>query len=277
MLEEALRRQEFETPQIHARAEELFSRIFVDYPGGLHDRSVGYPRDAQKYIDKWHELASMRKLVTKDAAEAEDGNRLDSHLIDKLFDIFKDTKLMSDLRPKQQGKSPDHYRRCTESKLFKEAGHKHVAYAIWEIGLPRLPPFATEQRNMKLSEQDLEAVPQAIQHVLRWLDIVASSLKQHEDTAAYLTAKRKAGSAHRVSGLTVAEREANTALEKAREDLRMAQRLQKQWNAKTLTDRNVHWWQYDLLRKFWNRELSTRLEELKKQHSVVPKCRKPRF
>ena len=65
--------------------------------------------------------------------------------------------------------------------MNREAGHTFVANAIWAIGLPRLPLFATATKrpDEQLSAQDLEAVPEAIRNVLNWLDRIASSLSQH--------------------------------------------------------------------------------------------------
>ena len=48
---------------VHWRVEEVFSRIFFHYPNGLKDRSVWEPRDTNKYIRQWYELASMRTWV----------------------------------------------------------------------------------------------------------------------------------------------------------------------------------------------------------------------
>ena len=95
------------------------------------------------------------------------------------------------LRPDQLNKKSDYYRRCTEVKMRREAGHTFVANAIWAIGLPRLPSFATELQDEQLSAQFLEAVPEAIHGVLNWLDRIASSLKQHQTTKEYQDALRK--------------------------------------------------------------------------------------
>ena len=108
-------------------------------------------------------------------------------------------------RPDQFNKSWTYYRSCGESKMRREAGHTFVANAIWAIGLPHLPSFATERRDGQLSAQDLEVVPQAIHSVLNWLDRIASMLKQHRATNEYQEAARKSGVAHDESGLTAAE------------------------------------------------------------------------
>ena len=64
--------------------------------------------------------------------------------------------------------------------MKRQAGHTFVANAIWAIGLPRLPSFATEQRGKQLSAKDLAAVPEAINSVLNWLVRLASALTRQE-------------------------------------------------------------------------------------------------
>ena len=113
-----------------------------------------------------------------------------------------------------------------------EAGHVFVTNAIWTIGLPRLPPFATEQR---LSAQGLHAVPEAIQNVLEWLDRIASVLLKHHTTKEYQEALRKSGVEHGQSGLSATELETRAAIRKAKFDMRTAKELAKQWDNGTLT------------------------------------------
>ena len=83
-------------------------------------------------------------------------------------------ELKKDLRDDQKNRDWTYYKSCTNSKMRTKAGHVFIANAIWEIGLPHLPPFATEQRQLaQLSAQELEDVPEAIQSVLNWLDRIA--------------------------------------------------------------------------------------------------------
>ena len=97
--------------------------------------------------------------------------------------------------------------------MRRVAGRVFVANAIWTIGLPRLPPFATEQRTSsasqssylpQLSARDLEAIPETIQSVLEWLDRIAHALLHHRTTNEYQDALRKSGVAHGQSGLSAA-------------------------------------------------------------------------
>ena len=91
-------------------------------------------------------------------------------------------------RADQQGKKWSYYKSCAHAKMKREAGHVFVANAIWTIGLPRLPPFATEQRRSSatdLSDTDLEAVSEAIHSVLEWLDRIANALLNHHASPEY--------------------------------------------------------------------------------------------
>ena len=95
--------------------------------------------------------------------------------------------------------------------MRREAGRVFIANAIWTLGLPRLPPFATEQRPP--SATDLEAVPEAIQSVLEWLDRIASALLNHHTTKEYEEALRKSGVAHGETGLFATEQKIRIAKE----------------------------------------------------------------
>ena len=159
--------------------------------------------------------------------------------------------------------------------MKRQAGHTFVANAIWAIGLPRLPSFATEQRDHQLSAHDLEAVPEAIRSVLNWLDRLASALKRHRTTKEYQDAVQRSGVAHGKSGLTATQQETRTAARKAKDDIRTATNLDKQWRNGTLTHRNWQRWQEKLLLAYWDGLLQRRLEELPSQGRADPMCRTP--
>ena len=139
----------------------------------------------------------MRKWLPSTAA-TEHSKELSKAEVTQIFDWYKD-ELKKDLRPDQQGKKPSYYKGCTETKMRSKAGSVFVANAIWTIGLPRLPPLATEQR--PLSVTDLQAVPEAIQNVLEWLDRIGSACLSHLSTKEYAEALRTSGTMHGKSGL----------------------------------------------------------------------------
>ena len=173
-------------------------------------------------------------------------------------------------RPGQSNKKGTYYKSCAEAKMRGAAGSTFVANAIWAIGLPPWPPFATKRKNEQLSAQDLEVVPEAVHSVLNWLDRIASSLKQHQRTPEYQDALRRSGVAHGESGLTAAELETRTATRQAKFNIRNARNL----NARqTLTFTNWHRWQRKLLHALWDGSLQRRLEEISSQGGGNAMCR----
>ena len=181
-------------------------------------------------------------------------------------------ELKTNFRPEQRNRKWSYYKSCTEAKMRCDAGSTFVANAIWAIGLPRLPSFATEQRDGQLSAQDLEVVSQAIHSVLNWLDCIASALKQHKSTDEYQDAVRKSGVAHCESGLAATELETRTATRQAKFNIRNARNL----NAReTLTFTNWHRWRKKLLHALWDGSLQRRLEELSSQGGGDAMCRTP--
>ena len=170
--------------------------------------------------------------------------------------------------------------------MRREAGSVFVANAIWTIGLPRLPPFATEQQRSSATEQrqdaqrsaqDLEAVPEAIQSVLEWLDRIATALLNHHTTQEYQDTLRKSGAVHGQSGLSATEQETRAATRKAKSDMRIAKELAKQWDTGTLTWNNCYPWQFILLQAYWDGSLHDRLRKVTSQGSADTMCRTPSF
>ena len=237
----------------------------------------GEPRDTITYIRQWYEIASWRKPLlhsTTDAAATEHGEQLSKAQVFQIFTWYMQD-MKTNLRPDQINKPWTYYKSCAEAKLRREAGHKFVAYAIWAIGLPRLPCFATEQRDQQLSAADLEAVPEAIRRVLNWLDRLACALQRHQTTKEYQDAVRRAGVAHGESGLTAAEQETRAATRKSKADIRLARDLERRLNNGTLTASNCQRWQKRLLGAYRHGVLQQRLEEQSGQGSADPMCRTP--
>ena len=270
------------TPSIHLHVEEVFSPIFFHYPNGLKDRSVWEPRDTSQYIRQWYELASMREGLTPAAAATEHGQELSKGQVTQIFRQYMQ-EMKKDLRPDQQGKKWTYYKGCAEAKMRREAGHVFLANAVWTIGLPWLPPFATEQRESvateqqphgQLSTQNLDAIAKAIQNVLEWLDRVATALLNHRTTPEYQEALRKSGIKHGQSGLSATEQETRGAVRKARYDMRTAKDLAQRWQTGTLTWSNSYHWQRELLNAYWDGSLHARLGEVASADTM---CRTPSF
>jgi len=276
MLIAALMHKTCLSPAVHLRVETVFSRIFFYYANGVNDRSGWQPRDTSKYIRQWSELATMRTWVSSGfAASTEHSEQLTKDQVSQIFKLYMED-MKSTLREEQLDKPWVYYKSCAEAKLRHQAGDKFVAKAIWAIGLPRLPSFATEQRGKPLSAQDLEAVPEAIDSVLNWLDRLASTLTAHHETNQYKTAVRKSGGAHRQSGLNATEQKTRRATRKANCDIQSARDLDRRWINGTLTFQNWDPRQEALLRAYWNGSLQGRLKEAKKSRGTAdPMCRTP--
>ena len=227
------------------------------------------PRDTSIYIRQWRELASKREWLTPNAAATEHSAEFSKEQVTDIFKLYME-EMKNTLRPDQRGKKWTYYKSCTESKMRREAGHVFIANAIWTLGLPRLPPFATEQRPP--SATDLEAVPEAIQSVLEWLDRVAVALLDHGTTPEYQEALRKSGIAHGQSALSATEQETRAANRKAKFEMHIAKQLAKEWDTGVLTMNNCNHWQFKLLQAYWDGSLHERLRQVTSADTM---CRTP--
>ena len=165
--------------------------------------------------------------------------------------------------------------------MRREAGHVFIANAIWAIGLPRLPQFATDQaqsfateqrQDAQLSAQDLEALPWTIRSVLEWLDRVAVALLHHRTTPEYQEALRKAGIAHGQTGLSATEQETRAANRRAKFDMHIAKQLIKGWDTGMMTMNNCCNWKFKLLQAYWDGSLQERLTQVASADTM---CRTP--
>ena len=160
--------------------------------------------------------------------------------------------------------------------MRNECGSTLVANIIWAIGLPFLPPLPTEQRREgKLSAQDLEAISEATQNILDWLDRVATAIHNHHETKEYEEALRKSGTHQHQSGLSAAEQKSKAAKRSANKDMQTAKDLARQWDAGTLTNHNLSHWQRTLLRAYLNGDLQQRLKDVASSADTM--CRTPQF
>jgi hypothetical protein len=216
----------------------------------------------------------MRERLTPNAAATEHSNELDKAHVSQIFKMYMED-IKKEERADQLGKKWLYYKSCAHAKMKREAVRVFVANAIWTIGLPRLPPFATEQRRssaIDLSATDLEAVSEAIHNVLEWSDRIANALLNHHASPEYQEARRKSRDAHGQSGLSVTEQKTRAATRKAKLDMRTAKELAKQSNNETLT---VERWQKQLLDAYWDDSLNERLKEVASQGSADTMCRTP--
>ncbi len=267
------------TPSMREGFEEVFSPIFFHFPNGLEDRSVWESRDTGEYIRQWHEYATWRTHIDTDAnAEStgatEHGKRFNRNQVSQIFKLYMD-EFKTTLREDQRGKKWAYYKSCCQSKMRRDCGSAFVANAIWQIGLPRLPPFATEQRGQQLSPQALAAVPGAIHSILNWLDLLADAWSQHKAGPEYATALRKSGVTHGQSGLDATEVEMRTAIRKAKFELRTGRKLAREWDTGELTAGTWQRWQERLLGAYWDGSLQRHVEEIAGGYNADPMCITP--
>jgi hypothetical protein len=263
----ALKDEECLTPSINVHVQQIFSQIFFYYPRGLKDQSEWQARDASKYIRNWYNLASMREKVDPHADATEHSIAFSKDQMNQIFKSYMDD-MKKNLKPGQEGKTWAFYKSCAYVRMKNEAGHSFLANAIWAIGLPRVPQFATEE----LSTTDLDAVQWAIQKVLDWLDRVAVVLLNHHATKEYHEAVRKAGVAPGQSGLTATEQETRATNRRAKFDMKCAKWLAKEWESGRLTKENGHAWQLQLLDAYKNGSLEQRVRQIKNADTM---CRTP--
>ena len=243
------------------RLEEAFAPIFFNYPNGLKDRSIWTPRDAGQYIRNWYDLAEWRTPVATEHECYE--SLLSKSQVEQIFDAYMKN---IDWQPHQQGKKYTYYKSCTEVNLRNKAGSTFVAKAIWAIGMPSLPSFATERRAEPLLDTDLQRVPAAVVDILTWLDLLATALGEHRGTPEYADAVRKSGVAHGQSGLTETELQAKKELRVAKLNLHTAKDLEKKWDAYQITYQTSKTWEFKLLQALWNGSLEKRVAELSAQN-----------
>ena len=259
------------SPQMYERLEDVFSPIFFHFPRGLKDRSVRQLNDTSQYIRQWYELADLRLPVLRRTAAAAD-RELTRNEVGEIFRGYMDGLKLTQ-RPDQEGKKWRYWKSSTETQMRRMAGHTFVAKAIWTIGLPAIPSFATEQPGQRLSSQDLKAVPDAIQSVLNWLDRLATALQESRSTPEYQEAKRKGGVAKGVSGLSATEQKARTAIRKAKYDLSRAKGLANE--NYTGTRRTFQPGEQRLLDAYRQGTLQRTLQGLKRQYQGDTMHRSP--
>ena len=228
LLEAVLREESCLTASTLARVVKVFSPIFCYYPKGLQDCSVWRPRDVRKYIAEWYRLACMRSRFQH---ATENGGHLNKEQVAEIFKEYV-AAMTTNMRPDQRRRQRSNYI-CANAKLRSEAGSTGLAKAIWAIGLPRLPPFATDQQEQPLSVRELEALPEAIHSVSKWLQRLETALMEQRE-----------------------------AIRKAKRDIGIAKNLARQWDNYILTAKNWQPWQENLLRAYWSGVLHEALEEV---------------
>ena len=95
-----------------------------------------------------------------------------------------------------------------EARLNRLCGSRHVANAIWQLGLPEVLAPATEQRRAaNIACYRAAMIETDTADVLQWLAKLAEVIQSHKATPEYQENTRKSGDSHGKSGLDPAEME----------------------------------------------------------------------
>ena len=163
---------------------------------------------------------------------------------------------------------------CAEAFSRTDCCSRVFFIAICEIGLPAVQSRATEQQSTtteragpSLATEQQRQLKEATRKILRWLDLVSTSIQAHKETASYKDAARRAGSTHQQTGLNAQEHEDKVELANAKGNLRNAELLARQWNAHEITYDSVNLWQWNLLWDYWNGTLQRTIDEIKSRRA----------
>ena len=180
--------------------DEVFRPVFVQYTNGLQDKTRWTARDPAPYIREWRNTAEWRDRVLQAGANAE-GKQFSReqvapilhHITEDFIENHADDAQKMDKRTRNKSRA--------EARLNRLCGSRHVANAIWQLGLPKvLSPAATACYRAASIETDTV-------NVLQWLAKLAEVIQSHKATSEYQENTRKSGDSHGKSGLTPAEME----------------------------------------------------------------------
>ena len=188
--------------------DEVFRPVFVTYTNGTQDKTRWASRDPAPYIRAWRETAEWRDLVQPGANAKglqytrEEVAPIVHHITQEFIDKHATGVQRQDTFQKNKSRA--------EARLYRLCGSRHVANAIWQLGLPSVLSPATEQR---YAPHELEI---ATANVLQWLAELAELIQSHKATPEYQDNRRKSGDSYGRSGLTHAELEAEKEKRKER-------------------------------------------------------------
>ena len=228
-----------------------FDKVFFYFPNGLQDRTVFRPVDAHERIANWRLLAEWRNVVHHNANA--DNIHFTTDERQEVFQRYLHDFTQNHLQGAQEKWNFVKRKSAAEARLNRTAGSKILVFAIWEVGLPRVPPrLATEQpreRVLRLQESSTE--------ILRWLRKVSAALAAYKHTGSYQKALRKSGTVHGQRGLSATEQEAKASVDQAAWNMREGARLARLWDQNRVTYDTATRSQWHLLNKHWSGELQT--------------------
>ena len=187
--------------------DEVFRPVFVQYTNGLQDKTRWTARDPEPYIREWRKQAEWRDGVLQAGANAagkqfsrEEVAPIVHHMVTDFIENHANDTQKMDNRTKNKSRA--------EARLNRLCGSRHVAKAIWQLGLPKvLSPDIRCYRAESLACYRAASIQTDTTNVLQWLAKLAEVIQSHKATPEYLENTRKSGDTHRKSGLTPAEME----------------------------------------------------------------------
>ena len=180
--------------------DEVFRPVFVHYTNGIQDKTSWTPRDPAPYIRAWRDTAEWRDLKLQPGANSK-GLQFSREAVAPIVHHITQDFIDKHANSEQRRDSFQRNKSRAEARLNKLCGSRHVAKAIWQLGLPRDISPATEQR---YAPHNLET---ATANVLQWLAKLAELIQSHKATPDYEENRRKSGDSRGRSGLTPAELE----------------------------------------------------------------------
>jgi hypothetical protein len=209
-------------------------------------------RDTYSFVHEWRELAQFRKEVGADACF--DGTCVAPDLRQSVFQAYVQHFKRGGLRPAQTRKQPNNY---AEAHLRDIAASRHIAFVIFEVGLPKLTPAAEQrdnhsQQGVCAAEQRTQALEANTIAILEWLDAAARCILAYKDTASLKEAQRRAGTKRGVSGITQVEVAQRAELRSAQSEVRKGQRLADHWRQRTMTFWTMTWSDWAVLQNHWS-------------------------
>ena len=178
--------------------DEVFRPVFVEYTNGTKDKTRWTARDPAPYIREWRNTAEWRDVLQAGAnAEGKQFSREEVAPI--VYYIVKDF-IVNHADDAQKMDKRGRNKSRAEARLNRLCGSRHVANAIWQLGLPKvLAPYTTRvHRTAAMIETDTA-------DVLQWLAKLAEVIQSHKATPEYQENTRKSGDSHGKSGLDPAE------------------------------------------------------------------------
>ena len=121
--------------------------------------------------------------------------------------------------------------------------------------MPRIAP-AAEQSDTLVEE---------ILTILNWLDSAAQCILDYRHTELYQEARRRAGTMHRVPGITAEEQALRSELRKAHANVQRGLRLAELWDQRAITRITISQSDWMLLQNHWSDINRERLHEIRQR------------